>query len=71
MRSKDDVQEFRERVLERARLRKDPQFEKYVCSVTPKAWAHFLERGSLSAEEAEKTFWSFFLEDRRNASPTD
>lgn len=56
---------FRARVLDRASLRKDPPFLRYVEGVSERMWRHVHGEENLSPETAEARLFGFYQEDRR------
>jgi predicted phosphoadenosine phosphosulfate sulfurtransferase len=59
-------EEYRKHVLDLAGKRNDEAFMKYISSLTERAWKHVLEENKLTHEQAEKTMWSFYEEDKKN-----
>ncbi|MDD2378893.1 MAG: hypothetical protein PHE14_01455 [Aminobacterium colombiense] len=59
-------EDFRVRTLEIAAQRNNSDFEKYIGSLTERAWKHVLSEGKLNPDLAEETMWKFFCEDQKN-----
>ncbi|MDD3768883.1 MAG: hypothetical protein PHO50_08725 [Aminobacterium colombiense] len=52
--------------MEIAAQRNNSDFEKYIGSLTERAWKHVLSEGKLNPDLAEETMWKFFCEDQKN-----
>ncbi|WP_024821897.1 MULTISPECIES: hypothetical protein [Aminobacterium] len=57
---------FRKETLEIAAKRLNADFDRYIGSLTERAWKHVMSEGVLSPEKAEATMWKFFSEDQKN-----